>query len=177
VIYLVRHGEAAAGWGDHPDPGLSDKGHGQAEAVAKRLAGLGANNITCSPMQRCRETALPFARTLGRDATVEPSVSEIITPDGVTDRVAWLRNLMAGEWPDDMLPWCQRAFDTVSALPDGTAIFSHFVAINAIVGVATDDRSVLVFRPDHCSITTLERDGSGRLHVAELGGDAVTQIL
>ena len=25
MIYLVRHGEAAASWGNHPDPGLSDK--------------------------------------------------------------------------------------------------------------------------------------------------------
>ena len=30
-IIFIRHGEAAGKWGDHPDPGLSDKGQLQAE--------------------------------------------------------------------------------------------------------------------------------------------------
>ena len=40
MIYLVRHGEAAASWGDHPDPGLSELGQKQAavESLAKLLA-------------------------------------------------------------------------------------------------------------------------------------------
>ena len=25
-VWLVRHGEASASWGEHSDPGLSDKG-------------------------------------------------------------------------------------------------------------------------------------------------------
>ena len=42
MIYLVRHGEAAAGWGDHPDPGLSALGQKQAKAVAVELQKRGA---------------------------------------------------------------------------------------------------------------------------------------
>ena len=40
-LYLVRHGHAAAGWGDHPDPGLDALGRAEAEAMAERLAPLG----------------------------------------------------------------------------------------------------------------------------------------
>ncbi|MEO9971208.1 MAG: histidine phosphatase family protein [Hyphomonadaceae bacterium] len=177
MIYLVRHGEAAASWGEHPDPGLSTKGQLQSERAAERLSDLGADNLICSPMRRCRETAAPFARKLGRAAAINQAVSEIVTPEGIEDRVAWLRDLMSGQWPDAMIDWRRGAYDAVCDLPDGTAIFSHFVAINAIVGMAQKDNTVLIFKPDHCSITRLEHDGNGGLCVAELGGDAVTKIL
>ena len=176
MIFLVRHGEAAAGWGDHPDPGLSDLGQAQARQVASKLAELGATSLISSPMQRCRETSSPFAEHLGTSARIEPAVSEIVTPDHVEDRVSWLRDLMAGQWPDDMLPWCEGARDTVAALPDGTAVFSHFVAINAIVGQITGQRDVLVFRPRHCSITMLEKTEAG-LKLVKLGDEAATRVL
>lgn len=177
MIYLVRHGEAAASWGEHADPGLSDKGHEQAEAVARTLLDLGAKTFVTSPMQRCRETAQPFAALIGQEMSLEPAVSEIVTPEGIADRVAWLRNLMEGRWPAEMLAWRERAVDAVNALPDGTVVFSHFVAINAIVGRLQGTLNVLVFKPDNCSVTELARDPSGVLRVVQLGGDATTQIL
>jgi len=177
MIFLVRHGEAAAGWGDHPDPGLSALGHKQAEAVARQLATLGATSLISSPMQRCRQTAAPFAKHLGINARIEPAVSEIVTPDTVDDRVTWLRNLMGGHWPDNMLPWCQSARKAVEALPDGTAVFSHFVAINAIVGQLQGKPNVLVFKPGHCSVTILERKPQGNLRLEQLGEEAATRVL
>jgi len=177
MIFLVRHGEAASGWGDHPNPGLSALGHKQAEAVAGQLATLGARSLISSPMQRCRDTAAPFAKHLGIDARVEPAVSEIVTPEMVDDRVTWLRNLMGGHWPDDMLPWCQSARGAVEALPDGTAVFSHFVAINAIVGQLQDKPDVLVFKPGHCSVTILARNSQGNLCLKQLGEEAATRVL
>lgn len=177
MIFLVRHGEAAAGWGDHPDPGLSALGQKQAEAAAQTLSDLGATSLISSPMQRCRETAIPFERLLQSTARIEPSVSEITTPDHVEDRVVWLRELMQGQWPDGMLPWCQAAYQAVADLPDGTAVFSHFVAINAIVGQVTQNRDVLVFRPGHCSVTALARTSSGRLTLESLGEEAATRVL
>lgn len=176
MIFLVRHGEAAAGWGDHPDPGLSELGHAQARQAAKALAELGATSLIASPMQRCRETAAPFAEHLGKSARIESAVSEIVTPDHVEDRVSWLRDLMAGQWTDDMLPWCESARHAVEALPDGTAVFSHFVAINAIVGQLTGTKDVLVFKPGHCSITVLEKTEDG-LRLDKLGAEAATRVL
>ena len=56
-------------------------------------------------------------------------------------------------------------------------MFSHYVAINAVVSPA--DRAttrVLAFRPDHASITVLETDG-GELPLIEKGREAVTGVL
>lgn len=179
MIFLIRHGEAAASWGDHPDPGLSDLGKGQAEAAAETLTRLGATSAISSPMQRCRETARPFEARAGLMARVVPEVSEISTPAGIEDRVAWLRGLMAGTWTEagaDLVAWRMRMAETVAGLPDGVAVFSHFVAINALVGALEGDDRVTVFRPGHCSVTRLERCG-GVLRVAEYGSESATRVL
>ncbi|MFN4025309.1 MAG: histidine phosphatase family protein [Hyphomonas sp.] len=179
MILLIRHGEAAAGWGDHPDPGLSDLGRAQAEAVSAILKDLGAAHAVTSPMQRCRETAQPFEAVSGLAARVTPAVSEIATPAGVADRVSWLRSLMAGSWSDagpDFARWRLDMSRIVSALPDGTAVFTHFVAINALVGAMEGNDKVTIFRPGHCSVTRLERRG-GVLRVAEYGSESATRVL
>ena len=54
TLYLVRHGQAAASWGEDPDPGLNALGHGQA---ARMAAALGPMPIMISPLRRTRETA------------------------------------------------------------------------------------------------------------------------
>lgn len=179
MIYLIRHGEAAATWGDHPDPGLSELGKGQATAVSGILGELGATSAITSPMQRCRETAQPFEARLGVPAKVVTEVSEIATPPGVGDRVAWLRSLMAGTWTEagsELVAWRQNMARIVTDLPDGVAVFSHFVAINALVGALEGDDRVTVFRPGHCSVTRLERR-DGRLRVAEYGSESATRVL
>ena len=76
-----------------------------------------------------------------------------------------------------MTPWREGALEAVNALPDGTAVFSHFVAINAIVGKILDNEDVLVFKPGHCSITILERDTSGNMQVKALGQSVETKVL
>ncbi|MEO0983506.1 MAG: histidine phosphatase family protein [Pseudomonadota bacterium] len=179
MILLIRHGEAAAAWGAAPDPGLSDLGAKQARAAAARAKALGAVNAVTSPMQRCRETAAAFERHASVTARVEPAVSEIATPAAIKDRRAWLSELMAGAWAeagDEFVDWRERAVQAVAAAPDGTAVFSHFVAINAIVGALTGRDDVVVFKPANCSITRLERRG-GVLTVAELGDEAPPVVL
>ncbi len=179
MIYLIRHGEAGAGWGDHPDPGLSALGARQAEAVAEILGGFGIRKIVSSPMQRCRETSAPLVTQLDLMAAIAPEVSEISTPPDTADRVAWLRGLMAGTWPEagaGYVAWRAAMGAFVDALPPHTAVFSHFVAINALCGLLEGNDSVTVFRPGHCSVTRLERR-DGRLRVAEYGSESATRVL
>lgn len=179
MIYLIRHGEAAAGWGDHPDPGLSELGAKQAEAAAAILRPLGVKHVVSSPMKRCRETSAPTSAALGLDAQIAKQVSEIETPGGVGDRVEWLRTVMASTWTEagpGLVAWRAAMGAFVSSLPVNTAVFSHFVAINALCGLLEKDDRVTVFRPGHCSITRLElRDGL--LRVAEYGSEAATRVL
>ena len=179
MIYLIRHGEAAAGWGDHPDPGLSALGAKQAQAVAAQLNAATITNIISSPMQRCRETSAPLSDLLSLTPAIAPQVSEIGTPPDIGDRVTWLRGLMAGTWTEAGAPfadWRARMGAFVDDLPARTAVLSHFVAINALCGLLEQDDRVTVFRPGHCSVTRLERS-DGRLRVAEYGSEAATRVL
>lgn len=179
MIVFVRHGEAAASWGDHPDPGLSEKGWTQARAAAEQIAALGIEQIMSSPMQRCQDTAKSFSDRSGLSVAVDQDVSEIPTPEGVEDRVAWLRSLMSGKWHAAELPirdWRERLIARAESLPDNTVVFSHFVAINALVGHLQDTDQVTVFRPDHCSLTLLEHTPQG-LILKQRGGEAGTRVL
>lgn len=179
MIYLVRHGEAESGWGHAPDPGLSDLGRMQARAVAEILSGTRIEHAFASPMARCQQTSAPFITSSGLDIATEPAVSEIPTPEGLDDRVAWLRSFMSGTW-DEALPllqdWRKALIGRVESLPENSVVFSHFVAINTTAGYLTGSPKVTSFRPGHCSITRLEKGADG-LSVAEFGSEAATRVL
>lgn len=180
-LYLVRHGRAAAGWDADPDPGLDRIGEHQADAVAARLAPLGPLAIVSSPLRRCRATASYLAeRWSVPDVAIEPRVAEIPSPVGVPmdERVEWLRGAMRGTWAD--LGERYTAFRdeiavAVRELTSDAVIFSHFVAINALIGVATADDRLVIRSLDNCSVTVLEVDGDG-LHLVEGGHEADTLI-
>lgn len=178
MIYLIRHGEPAAGWGAHPDPGLSDLGRKQAEAAARTLVDLGARRAVTSPLARCRQTCQPFERLVETHGRIETRVGEVITPPDVEDRPAWLKQVMQGGWSEveGFDAWRAGMLEAVRQCPDETAIFSHFVAINVLVGLLTGDDRVLIFRPGHASITRLENRG-GVLRVVELGSEGALQAL
>lgn len=135
-----------------------------------------------SPLRRCRETAAPFARALGVEVEIDPAVGEIPTPNSLasTERPAWLREAMGGAWSQikgdiDYEGW-RRAIVSALRVRAGTAVFSHFVAINGAVSVLEGSDAVVAFRPDHTSVTTLE-SRNGELSLIERGREATTQIL
>ena len=179
MIYFVRHGEAEAGWGTAPDPGLSALGLRQAEAVAEQLSQETVNQILASPMRRCQETSRPFATESGLKVATEPAVSEIPTPEGLDDRVIWLRGFMAGTWdaaPAVVADWRETLIGKLASIEDHTVVFSHFIAINTIVGHLTGSDLVTSFTPGHCSVTKLERKNDV-LRVVETGSEAATKVL
>ncbi|MEZ5551887.1 MAG: histidine phosphatase family protein [Pseudomonadales bacterium] len=178
-IYLVRHGQAAAGFDGHADPGLSELGRRQAIAVADDLAALGPLPVYSSPLARARETAQPLARRWQREILIEPRVAEIPSPsDDLATRSAWLRRAMAGRWSDldsSLLAWRRALIDCVSGLAGDSVVFCHFIAINVVVGAAREDDRMVIFSPDNGSITRISTDGS-QLQVLELGRTAVTRV-
>ncbi|MEO0549402.1 MAG: histidine phosphatase family protein [Pseudomonadota bacterium] len=179
MIYFIRHGEAAARWGDHPNPSLSEAGFKQAERVASWLADKDIQSIVSSPMQRCQDTAAAFSKASGLPVKTEAGVTEIPTPNDVTDRVTWLRELMSGSWnsaPPIVTDWREQLITTTKSLTGNTAVFSHFVAINAIVGYLENTDTVTVVRPDYCSVTVLELVAGG-LKLIQKAGEAETKIL
>ncbi|MEI9989310.1 MAG: histidine phosphatase family protein [Rhizomicrobium sp.] len=175
-IYMVRHGRAAAGFGEDMDPGLDDLGRGQAEAVAGRLKSIGPRLILSSPLRRTQETAVPLARAWGRTPVIEHAVAEIPSPKGMSleERVAWLRGLMAGSWrdvPPDLAQWREACVAAVASLREDAVVFSHYVAINVLMGSAQADDRVVVFSPENCSVTIFDNDG-GKLRLLDKGSEA-----
>ena len=186
-LYLIRHGKPASTWGgDDDDPGLDETGQAQARAARDWLMALPAgeriSRVVSSPLRRCRETAQPTADALGVKIEIDARVGEIPTPAGIAlaERGAWLRDAFAGTWAGikgdmDYDQW--RREIAASLLPrSGTAVFSHYVATNAVVSLLLGDPRVLAFRPDHASITVLETDGA-KLRLIKPGREATTGVL
>ena len=178
LIYFVRHGKAAAGFSEDPDPGLNELGHAQAARIAPRLIAAGAE-LFSSPLRRARETATPVEEALGRQARIVTAVSEIVAPVAdLAGRGAWLRGAMQGNWSDlsaDHQVWRRGVVDMLLGLPRDSIVFSHFIAINAAVSHALNDPRMVCFSPENCSITVLDNAG-GRLRVIELGETAKTLV-
>ena len=186
-LYLIRHGKPAAVWGgDDDDPGLDETGQAQARAARDWLMALPPGErptqVVSSPLRRCRETAEPTAQALGVTVEVDARVGEIPTPSGLAaeDRGPWLREAFAGTWAEidgdmDYDVWRREIAGSLVARGH-TAVFSHYVATNAVVSRLLGDPKVLSFRPDHTSITVLETDGV-TLSLVRLGREAATSVL
>ncbi|WGM39518.1 histidine phosphatase family protein [Caulobacter sp. NIBR1757] len=187
TVYMIRHGKPASTWGDaDEDPGLDETGREQARAAAEALLALPEavrpSRVVSSPLKRCRETAQPFADALGVEVIIDPRVGEIPTPKAISaeNRAAWLREAFGGHWHEivgdlDYDAWRRGVAAAVAGYP-GTAVFSHYVAINGAVSTALDDTRVMGFRPDHTSMTTFEIV-DGALKIVQRGPEAATQVL
>jgi len=178
-IHMVRHGQAAAGFGAHKDPGLSELGKRQARAVAVDLTPIGPLQILSSPLARARETAEPLADAWRQEIQLETRVAEIPSPsEDLNERALWLQQAMQGTWRQlaaEFQAWRDALVQCLLDMERDCVIFSHYVAINAAVGAAQNDDRMRIFAPDNCSVTTLE-SASGSLSVIKLGRTADTTI-
>jgi broad specificity phosphatase PhoE len=183
-IALVRHGRASAGWDTALDPEIDELGRSQANDAAIKLDQIFVGQqieIISSPLLRCQQTAEAFAKLRGGEIRIADQVAEIPSPVGVEmhDRVDWLRVAMQGTWADlgdDYVAFRNRCVDFVRELNSNTIVFSHFIAINAVVGALLDDDRLVIRKLDNCSITLLERDSAGNLRIAQSGHEADTLI-
>jgi broad specificity phosphatase PhoE len=192
-LYIVRHGRAAAGWDTAMDPPLDDLGREQAAATAAKLVvrlqdakwSFADVDLVSSPLLRCRQTAEAFESSTGQVARVEPRIAEIPSPEGVEmgDRVTWLRRAMQSTWSelvardgaayrdfrDALVQWA-------SAVRRDTVAFSHFVAINALIGEAIGDDRLVIRSVDNASVTVIDVTHDGVLSLVEGGAEANTLI-
>ncbi len=171
-LYLVRHGQAAAGWAEDPDPGLDDLGRRQAETMADALAPLGPLPMLTSPLRRARETAVALEHRWATMAVVDAAVTEVPAPsDDLAERHAWLQMALGSTWTElgpRFVSWRTMVTDLLLGLREDTVVVTHFVAINAAIGRATDDDRVMVAPVGNASVTVFEHDRKV-LHLVETG--------
>ena len=180
-IYMVRHGRASAGWDTALDPELDELGHEQAREAADQLQSLQLGNIITSPLMRCQQTAGPLAQMWNVVPQVCVEVSEIPSPNGVamSDRVVWLRQAMQGTWSElgsDYVQYRDCITNFVRGIQTDAVIFSHFIAINAVIGGVLGDDRLVIRSLDNCSTTIFERDTVGNLLLVQGGHEADTLI-
>jgi phosphohistidine phosphatase len=84
LVFLVRHAHADKG---DPDElrALSERGRGEARAVARRLAEHETPPalVLTSPLLRARQTAEPIAQASGAELRADERLAPGLTPDGL----------------------------------------------------------------------------------------------
>lgn len=180
-LHLVRHGRASAGWDTALDPGLDEFGVEQSHEVAAQLAPLGKRKIITSPLLRCQQTSLPLCEAWSTTAEISNSVREIPSPHGAAmgERTEWLRAAMSGTW-SALEPRYRDYRDGLIAflrdIESDAVVFSHFIAINAVVGASLGDDRLVILSLDNCSVTVVDIGDDGVLAFIEGGREADTLI-
>ncbi len=85
---------------------------------------------------------------------------------------------MVDEWPNlgrNLRQWRQDVIEALASINTDTVVFTHYIAINVAVGLATNDTRVVCFKPDNASITVLETGGD-TLVLLKRGAEADTEI-
>ncbi|RJP30073.1 MAG: histidine phosphatase family protein [Actinobacteria bacterium] len=81
TVYLLRHGEtdyhAQRRLLGRIDAGLNDVGLGQAARAKDFFRDIDLAAVYCSPLRRCRETAMPVAEEKGMEIEVMPGLMEV----------------------------------------------------------------------------------------------------
>ena len=135
--------------------------------------------VFASPLARTRETATPLVAMWGVEPTMEERIAEIPSPTThLKERAARRRAVMRGKWTDlepSLLEWREAMIAWALAQEANAVAFSHFIAINVLVGAAIDAEDLITFAPDNGSITRLDNTG-GALKLVQLGRQAQTRV-
>ena len=86
---------------------------------------------------------------------------------------------MAGTWQQlgqQFVDYKNNIGNFVKNLNNDTVIFSHFIAINAVIGFVTNKVQLMLARLDNCSITTFHIDDNKNLTIVDTGNEATTTV-
>jgi broad specificity phosphatase PhoE len=163
-IWLVRHGEAAAGFGEDVDPGLSPLGHEQAHAAERLLTPVvpASASLLSSPKRRALETGAPLARLRQQQLIIDPRFIELPSPGALDERHVWIQAVLQANWselPHAVSAWQSRIFDALAECRGPTVIFTHFLVINSVASKISGDDTVLQCMPSNGSVHHLSVSG------------------
>ena len=181
ILYLVRHGEASAGWAENPDPPLSELGRQQAEQVKVLFANRSPLPIVSSPLIRARQTAQPLADHWQVQVSVDDAFREIPAPPGMTlqQRMDWLKSVRGITWheaSEPLLRWRENILRRLFVECGSRVIFTHFMVLNLVAGQANGDERLVHYQPDNGSVLTIETEGQC-IRILDRGQEAQTRVL
>ena len=180
-VHLVRHGEAKAGWDTDPDPGLSENGWAQAGVVRDQLLACDPMPLLTSPLSRALQTAAPLADAWRTVPIIDPIFREIPAPPDLDlhGRLAWLlsmRNLDWSQADSRLLQWRAAILQRLESLQTPTVVFTHFMVLNLVAGVASGCSSLVHYQPANGSILTISIEDR-QFTVLDWGQQAKSDVL
>jgi broad specificity phosphatase PhoE len=187
-LLLIRHGRSdfsstsfrRSPRGPQWDPPLGAEGRQQAELLAARLRLMDPpTGLYCSPLQRCRETIAPYARSAELEVVLEEGVAEvfggewegksfeeIVSTDEelarrFRDQDAMFSSAPGGEPGDQLRARVTAAIDAILARhgSGNVVVVTHGGVINAYVGTVLGVDRDMFFLPDNTSVNTVLVDG------------------
>ncbi len=142
---------------------------------------LSPRPIWSSPLLRTQETAAPLAAVWSSTIALSPAFGEVPSPSADPgERGAWLASAMVSRWSDlgpAVEAWRARLLAAVGDVAEDIVVFTHFVAINAVVSAAEGRDEVMVFTPANGSVTVIDTDpASGRIVLIDRGSEATPEV-
>ena len=179
-IILVRHGEAASSWSQHPDPGLSSDGAIQAKNVSEEFTEkFSSYELLSSPKNRAIETMEPIALKQKRDFAINNNFIEIPSADIASEKKqAWLRQVFEvplDELPDAVKTWRHNLIHWLEGYKGNAIVTTHFMVINVLASYLTKQNTIEYFHPGYTSRTEIWLE-NGSLVKLMLGDDKKTVI-
>ncbi len=137
--------------------------------------------VWSSPRLRTQETAAPLAAAWDATIAISPAFDEIPSPsEDPGERKAWLASALVSNWTDlgpTIERWHGALLEAVRTTREDIVVFTHFVAVNAVVGAAEGRPEVVVFAPAYVSVTVVDVDAdTGAITVVERGSEATPEV-
>lgn len=156
-IWLVRHGEAAAGFHEDLDPPLSAQGFNEARDAGEELLRVSPPQarLISSPKLRAQQTGAPLAEARASSLTVDTRFIELPSPGDLSQRPAWLRQVLAGQWTDqgaEIQRWREGIVLALEELTTPAVVFTHFLVINSVAAWISGDDAVMQCMPANGSV-------------------------
>jgi len=185
-LILIRHAlplRVEKNDGSPADPGLSEKGIGQARKLANWMRAERLDAIYSSPLKRAKTTAEYLAGAKGMELRIEAGVQEFDNLSSAyvpmeelraADYEGWLKLVRDGfEAMYDLSSFRQRAFEALDRIVmenkgKRVAVVCHGGVINAWAARILGLERFLFFAPEYTSINRFLVSGSGLRSVASL---------
>ena len=180
-LIFIRHGEAASSWVSHEDPGLSEKGLEQSEAILHRedLQNLKNYKFISSPRKRAIETSRPLVKKFNKKIVIDETFNEIPSSDVDNNKKRqWLEKIVKmkkSDLPKNILDWQQKIYESVLESQGNTVIFSHFMVINSLISNILESDTIFYFYPDNTSVTKIFLN-NGEVKSFQIGDNKKTHV-
>ncbi|MDT0157794.1 histidine phosphatase family protein [Microbacterium sp. ARD32] len=182
-LLVIRHAEADGH--DTSDPGLSERGARQAQALADRLALDDVSRVLCGPRLRARRTAQAIAERIGVIAEAVPYLDDR-TPFPSADRWGdypahrreWLDDTPADERDEDgagiAAAWQEVSGMLEADAPGTLVVVTHAFVVGGFVARALNAAPDAWMRLpiDNTGVTEFQRRANGEIAVLRVNDTA-----